>query len=174
VTKPRRPKHESIWADLTAVPFSQGYIEAGEIHTRYLSSGTPDLPLLILLHGTGGHAEAYSRNLAAHGRHFWTVAIDFVGHGWSAKPAVNYEISTYAHHVREVIGALGRTKAHVSGESLAGWVATHLAIHSPESVERVVLNTAGGWTAHRRSWNASRVYPWRLRKVQLTRPFVRD
>ena len=44
--------------------------------------------------------------------------------------------------------ALGRHSAHVSGESLGGWVATHLAIHHPDRVGRVVLNTAGGWTAH--------------------------
>ncbi len=46
------------------------------------------------------------------------------------------------------MAALGRDRAHVSGESLGGWVAGHLAIHHPESVDRIVLNTAGGWTAH--------------------------
>ena len=34
------------------------------------------------------------------------------------------------------------------GESLGGWVATYLAVHHPEAVDRLVLNTSGGWTAH--------------------------
>ncbi|MCT8973955.1 alpha/beta fold hydrolase [Microbaculum marinisediminis] len=141
-------QHKSIWTDLTAVPFSQGYIDADGIRTRYLSSGSPDKPLLILIHGTGGHAEAYSRNMAAHGAHFWTVSIDLVGHGWSDKPTIDYEIPAYGAHVMSVIKALGRDKAHISGESLGGWVAAWIAIHHPEMVERLVLNTSGGWTAH--------------------------
>jgi 2-hydroxy-6-oxonona-2,4-dienedioate hydrolase len=44
--------------------------------------------------------------------------------------------------------SLGRDRALISGESLGGWVATYLAVHHPAKVERIVLNTAGGWTAH--------------------------
>ncbi|GKY88272.1 alpha/beta fold hydrolase [Sinisalibacter aestuarii] len=140
--------HNSIWTDLTGVAFSQGYIDAGGIRTRFISSGTPDKPLLLLLHGTGGHAEAYSRNFASHGEHFWTVAIDLIGHGWSDKPASGYEVKDYGAHVLAVMQALGRDRAHVSGESLGGWVAAWLAVHHPDKVDRLVLNTAGGWTAH--------------------------
>lgn len=134
--------------DLERVAFSQDYIDAGGIRTRILSSGSRDKPLLLFLHGTGGHAEAYTRNLGPHSQEFWTVAVDFVGHGWSDKPPIDYEIPAYAEHVLNVIKALGRTKAHLSGESLGGWVAAYLAIHHPEAVDRLVLNTAGGWTAH--------------------------
>lgn len=141
-------QYSSVWTDLTRVPFSQGYLDAGGVRTRYLSAGSPDKPLLLLLHGTGGHAEAYCRNLAAHAEHFWTVAIDLVGHGWSDKPAIGYEIDDYARQVLDAMKALNRDRAHISGESLGGWIAGYLAVHAPQSVDRVVLNTAGGWTAH--------------------------
>lgn len=141
-------QHKSIWTDLTRVPFTQGYLDAGGVRTRYLAAGDEDKPLLILIHGTGGHAEAYSRNLAAHAEHFRTYAIDLVGHGWSDKPKLDYEIADYTKHVIDVIEALGHKKAHVSGESLGGWVAGWMAIHHPEWLDRVVLNTAGGWTAY--------------------------
>ena len=140
--------YKSMWTDLRGVAFSQGYLDAGGIRTRYLSSGSPEKPLLLLLHGVGGHAEAYSRNLGPHAEHFWTVAIDMVGHGWTDKPAGDYEMPRYAEHLLKVIRALGREKAHISGESLGGWVATYVAVHYPGSVDRLVLNTAGGWTAH--------------------------
>ena len=141
-------QHKSIWTDLTRVPFTQGYLDAGGVRTRYLAAGDEDKPLLILIHGTGGHAEAYSRNLAAHAEHFRTYAIDLVGHGWSDKPKLDYEIADYAKHVINVIKALGHKKAHVSGESLGGWVAGWMAVHHPEWLDRTVLNTAGGWTAY--------------------------
>ena len=140
--------YQSVWSDLTGLSFSQGFLDAGGVRTRYIASGQPDKPLLLLIHGTGGHAEAYSRNLAAHGEHFWTVAIDLIGHGWSDKPDSGYEVADYGAHVLAIMAALGRDKAHISGESLGGWVAAWLALNHPEKVERIVLNTAGGWTAH--------------------------
>ncbi|GEO86979.1 MULTISPECIES: alpha/beta fold hydrolase [Alphaproteobacteria] len=143
-----KSQHASIWTDLTRTAFTQGYLDAGGIRTRYLAAGDEGQPLLILIHGTGGHAEAYSRNLAAHAEHFRTYAIDLVGHGWSDKPKLDYEIADYARHVIAVIKALGHQKAHISGESLGGWVAAWMAVHHPEWVDRVVLNTAGGWTAY--------------------------
>lgn len=138
----------SVWSDLKGVSFSQGFLTADGVRTRYLMSGSPDKPLLLLLHGVGGHAEAYSRNLGPHAEHFWVVAIDMLGHGWTDKPDSDYQVRDYAQHVLAVMRALGRSKAHVSGESLGGWVATYLAVHHPDAVDRLVLNTAGGWTAH--------------------------
>lgn len=138
----------SVWSDLSGVSFTQGYLDAGGVRTRYLSAGSPDKPLLLLLHGVGGHAEAYSRNLGPHAEHFWTVAIDMLGHGWTDKPAIDYQVADYAAHVLAVLAALGRDRAHISGESLGGWVATYLAVHHPEAVDHLVLNTSGGWTAH--------------------------
>jgi len=144
----RPANFSSVWSDLTGVTFQQGFLDAGGIRTRYISSGTPDKPLLLLLHGVGGHAEAYSRNFASHGEHFWTVAIDMIGHGWTDKPPINYQLPDYAGHILNVLKALGRETAHISGESLGGWVATWMAVHHPHTVNRLVLNTAGGWTAH--------------------------
>lgn len=145
-TKPSN--FSSVWADLRGVTFSQGYLDADGIKTRFISSGTPDKPLLLCLHGVGGHAEAYSRNFGPHGEHFWVVAIDMLGHGWTDKPEINYQVKDYADHVLAVLKALGRERAHITGESLGGWVATYLAVHHPEVVDHLVLNTAGGWTAH--------------------------
>lgn len=141
-------KFGSIWSDLTGVAFTQGFLDAGGIRTRYIAAGSPDKPLLLMLHGVGGHAEAFARNFQSHGEHFWTVAIDLLGHGWTDKPDVDYEIRNYADHVLAVIKALGRNTAMISGESIGGWIATYIAVHHPGVIERLVLNTAGGWTAH--------------------------
>lgn len=138
--------HHSFWADLRAGSFSQGYLAAGGIRTRYLHAGERGKPPLILIHGTGGHAEAYTRNLLAHGEHFDTYAIDLVGHGWSDKPLAPYEISVYVQHLREVLDTLGFERAHVSGESLGGWVGARFALEFPDRVDRLVLNTTGGAT----------------------------
>lgn len=135
---------QTLWQDLRSTSFSQGWFDAGGIRTRYLHSGHPGKPPLILLHGAGGHAEAYARNLDAHGRRFDTWAIDMLGHGWSDKPDHDYEIRHYVDHVLRFMDAQGWDRAHLSGESLGGWVASRIAADHPDRLLRLVLNTAGG------------------------------
>lgn len=136
----------SFWIDLRAGAFEQGYLTAGGYRTRFLHAGRQGQPPLILLHGTGGHAECYSRNLIAHGEHFDTYAIDLVGHGYSDKPSFPYEIDVYVEHVRAVMDTLGFSQARISGESLGGWVAARFALEYPARVARIALNTTGGAT----------------------------
>lgn len=114
---------ESIWSDLQGVAFEQGYLDAGGIRTRYLRAGDPGKPVLVLLHGSGGHAEAYVRNLAAHADHFWTWSIDMLGHGYTDKPGHPLEVHHYVEHLMAVLRTIGVDRACISGESLGGWVA---------------------------------------------------
>ncbi|MEH6638093.1 MAG: alpha/beta hydrolase [Porticoccaceae bacterium] len=148
VTSTKNTTPASFWTDLRSGSFEQGYLQAGPVRTRFLRSGNPDLPPLILLHGTGGHAEAYTRNLVQHGEHFNTYAIDMVGHGYSSKPDTDYEIASYVEHLKDVIDALGFDKIYLSGESLGGWVAARFALTYPTRIERMVLNTTGGATCN--------------------------
>ena len=136
--------YQSIWAELRGTAFSQGWVNAGGINTRYLHAGSDDKPALIMLHGVGGHAEAYVRNLKSHAEHFSVWAVDMVGHGWTDPATVDLEIPQYIEHIIAFMEAVGIKKATFSGESLGGWVAARMAIDHPERVERLVLNTAGG------------------------------
>lgn len=135
---------ESIWRDLQAVPFEQGYLDVGGRRTRYLHAGAEDQPTLVLLHGSAGHAEAYVRNLGVHAAHFSTWAIDMVGHGFTDKPGHPLEVEHYLEHLIAFLDEIGVERAHLSGESLGGWVVSRAAIDHPERVDRLVLNTAGG------------------------------
>jgi len=148
LTDNTQPPHQSFWADLRKGSFEQGYLQTGPVNTRFLHAGNSDLPPLILLHGTGGHAEAYARNLLQHGTHFNTYAIDMVGHGYSSKPDTDYEITAYVEHLKDVIDTLKFDKIYLSGESLGGWVAARFALTYPDRIERMVLNTTGGATCN--------------------------
>lgn len=138
--------YPSFWGDLRAGAFEQGYLDAAGVRTRYLHAGERGKPGLVLLHGTGGHADCYTRNLLQHAEHFDVWAIDMIGHGWTDKPDCDYEIGVYVEHLRDVLDALGFERPHVSGESLGGWVAARFALACPERVDRLVLNTTGGAT----------------------------
>lgn len=138
----------SVWSDLNQVEFSQGFLDAGPFRTRYLHAGDDTKPLLLLMHGITGHAEAYVRNLQSHGEHFNTYAIDFIGHGYSSKPEHPLEIKHYIDQVLAVLDALGVEKAYLAGESLGGWVSAKFAQLHPDRVEKIALNTPGGTMAN--------------------------
>ncbi len=107
---------------------------------------------LFLLHGGGGHAETYSRNLLNLAEVCRPIALDFIWHGLSSSPPfsnggphddVNW-LRQFTLQVIEVMDMLGLQQIAVEGESLGGWVALDLAINFPERVSGVVLNTAWG------------------------------
>lgn len=132
----------TTWLDLFGGGFAVKFLDAGGIRTRTLEAGEGEA--LIFLHGTGGHLEAFSRNVLAHAEKFRVLSLDMVGHGFSDKPDILFEIPVYVDHLLKFMDALKIEKAHISGESLGGWVAAWLAIHHPERVNKLVLNTAGG------------------------------
>jgi 2-hydroxy-6-oxonona-2,4-dienedioate hydrolase len=141
-------QHDSIWTDLMGVPFRQAYVDVNGVKTRYLATGEGKSDTLIFLHGTSGHAEAYTRNLGPHGDHFSTYSIDMIGNGLTDKPATDLEIPVYVDHLRGFMDAMGIEKAAISGESLGGWVAAQFTLDHPHRVQKLVLNTTGGRTAY--------------------------
>jgi 2-hydroxy-6-oxonona-2,4-dienedioate hydrolase len=137
----------AIWPALGGLAFSQRYVDAGGIRTRLLEAGDPGQPALILMHGTGGHAEAFMRNLASLARDFHVIAYDLVGHGWSDAPDEPYTLDVYSDHLEALLETLEIDRCHLSGESLGGWVAAWYAAHRPGRVDHLVLAVPGNVTA---------------------------
>lgn len=129
----------SIWTALLGLPVAQRYYDVGGVRTRCLEAGEGEP--LIFLHGTGGHAEAYARNLQAHAARFHVYAIDMIGHGFTDKPQMPYPMSTFIDHVVRFIHTIGGGPVNLSGESLGAVVAAWIAIEQPQLVRRLVLNT---------------------------------
>lgn len=131
----------TIWTDLADVEFKLYYLQAAGIKTRVLEAGNGEP--LILLHGTGGHIEAYARNIKGLSQKFRVICIDMAGHGYTEKPNRPYGIDFYSDHLLGVMQALEIEQAYISGESLGGWVAAWFAAYHPEYVKALVLNTPG-------------------------------
>jgi 2-hydroxy-6-oxonona-2,4-dienedioate hydrolase len=131
----------TIWTDLANVAFKLHFVDAAGVRTRVLEAG--DGEPMVLLHGTGGHIEAYARNISELSEHFRVICIDMIGHGYTDKPDIPYGIDVYSDHLKDVLDALGLSKVYLSGESLGGWVAAWFAAEHPQYVHSLVLNTPG-------------------------------
>ncbi len=136
-----------MWSAVAGLGLSQRYVNAGGLRTRVIEAGDPSAQTLILLHGTGGHAEAFMQNLAPLAQDFHVVAYDMVGHGWTDAPDMPYTLDVYADHLKALLGALGIERFHLSGESLGGWVAAWFAAHDGAGLDRLVLAVPGNVTA---------------------------
>ncbi|PQP25083.1 alpha/beta fold hydrolase [Rhodococcus opacus] len=133
----------SVWTSFPGLDFTVKYVQVGRWRTRVLEAGHGP-QTLILMAGTGGHLEAYSRNLAVFAEHYRVVAFDYPGHGYTTLADSNLEMVDYIEHLVALMDALGIEKAHLNGESLGGWIAVKFAAAHPGRVGKLVLNTPGG------------------------------
>lgn len=135
----------SIWTALAGTDFTLSRVQVGRWSTRVLDAGPEEAPALILAPGTGGHLEAYARNIAHFAEHgLRAIAYDYPGHGYTTHADADLELPDYVAHLDGLLDALDISAAHISGESLGGWVAVKYAVAHPDRVLRLVLNTPGG------------------------------
>ena len=134
----------SIWNELIGAEVR--LYDKGKHVTRAIEAGEGEV--LVLVHGVGGHAEAYARNvlrLAAEG--FRVLSIDLLWHGLSGKPEPfddeNYCLQ-FSDQIVDLLDQMGIEKAHIEGESLGGWVAMSTALRYPDRVGKIILNTTAG------------------------------
>ncbi len=134
--------YRSIWTELLATPFRQGWIDAGGISTRFVQAGSESNPPLVMLHGTAGSLENFAANIAAHAEHFNCIAFDMIGSGMTGKPDYDYETEHYVRHAVDFFYAMGIKKASVIGLSLGARVACRFAIDHPAMVDKLILLSA--------------------------------
>jgi 2-hydroxy-6-oxonona-2,4-dienedioate hydrolase len=131
---------KSIWVSLLGAEVR--FYDVKGNRTRVIEAGSG--PAVLFLHGLSGHAEGFSRNIVPFSPHFRACAVDMLGHGLTAKPAVTYDIPTLARHVLDLMDVLEVERASIVGQSLGGWVASWIAIEQPKRVEKLVLATGAG------------------------------
>jgi pimeloyl-ACP methyl ester carboxylesterase len=126
--------HPSIWLDLLGA--ETRFYDAGGIRTRAIEAGS-GAPL-IMLHGVGGHAEAFARNVVPLGRDVRAIALDALGHGLTGSVDAPLTKEVYARHLVDFMDAAGIEKATLLGESLGGWIAVWTSFLYPERVEKII------------------------------------
>lgn len=127
-------------------------VQAGVHRLRVHTSGSPDAPALVLLHGSGPGVSAlsnWSHLLPRFAGTYYCVAPDVLGFGDSEHPdPAPVGMADYtrlrAESVVHLLDALGIEKAHLVGNSMGGMIALTVALAAPERVDRLVLMGSGG------------------------------
>jgi pimeloyl-ACP methyl ester carboxylesterase len=118
---------------VTLSGYQINYLVAGE--------GKP----VVLVHGLAGRAEDWLSIVPELTRKGYKVyALDLLGFGRSARPDVDYSISSQENIVREFIDSQKLQQTDLAGWSMGGWIVLKFAAENPSRVRRlVVLDSAG-------------------------------
>ena len=109
--------------------------------TRTIEAGSGEP--LILMHGNGGSAEAFSRNIMNLAKHFHVHAIDALYNGFSSKDPLDTD-DRPGHQVSAVLDfmdAEGLTWAHFEGQASGAHVAFRLGLEHPERCGKLIMST---------------------------------
>ncbi len=123
-------------------------VEVGGARLHYHEAGTATGTPVVLLHGGGPGATAWSnfgRNLPVFGERFRTLMVDLPGFGDSGVPAVGgHYFTVAADALAALLDELGVARVHLVGNSLGGGVSVRFALRHPDRAERLVLMGPGG------------------------------
>lgn len=115
------------------------------VDTRVIEAGSAG-PAIVLVHGTGGRADRWIRNvdaLAAAGHR--VCAFDLPGHGFASKgPGLDCSVPGYRKFLGDFLDAMKIDKAVIVGTSLGGHVVASFACAHPDRVSGVVLSGSMG------------------------------
>lgn len=149
LTAPVEARPLSAWPRLSVqlLGTQTRYVQGARWRHRVIECGDDSGEPLILIHGVGGHAETYARNLHGLARQgFHVYAVDALYHGFTDKEPYDDD-QRYVYQVDAVIDlidALGHQTVHIEGESMGATIAFHFALSHPDRARKVVLNTGFG------------------------------
>ncbi len=103
-------------------------------------------PLVVCLHGIGGHRQHWDDQLRVFGAHFTAAAWDARGYGDSDDYDGALAFADFSADLARVLDCFGAERAHLVGLSLGGRIARDFALRHPARVATLVLaNTTAGF-----------------------------
>ncbi|PVD33365.1 hypothetical protein C0Q70_04619 [Pomacea canaliculata] len=118
-----------------------GYAHLEDVRLHYVTNGSEDKPLLLLVHGFPEFWYSWRYQLKEFHDNYRVVAVDQRGYGDSDKPngVHNYTVATLVSDLRELVTTLGCKKCTVVGHDWGGIIAWAFAQTTPDMVERLII-----------------------------------
>jgi pimeloyl-ACP methyl ester carboxylesterase len=113
-------------------------------YANYADIGAGDGLPVVFVHGLGGQWQNWLENVPRAAQERRVIAVDLPGFGLSEPMREKVTIPAFGEFVLKLLDALGFERAHLVGNSMGGFVASEVAIQSPDRVDRLVLVSAAG------------------------------
>lgn len=137
------PPPRPVEAWLAAAGLTPRFETIGGVRTRYVRTGAPSHPPVVLIHGIASSLSTWRDIVLPLSRDHDVIALDLPGFGGSGIPE-SLSAEAYPGIVIGLLDRLQVPRAAIVGHSMGGAVALLLAANSPERVARLVLIDAAG------------------------------
>lgn len=117
----------------------------------YLAEGDPNnIDVIILLHGIGASSDRWLKVIPILSKHFYVIAPDIIGFGYSEKPEASYTIDFFVDFVMKFIESMNLKGKRITllGSSLGGHIAAEFAIKYPDILSNLILVSPAGIVKH--------------------------
>jgi pimeloyl-ACP methyl ester carboxylesterase len=110
-------------------------VDGLDVHYYMAGQGDP----LVVLHGGGGDARTWLKNISALSDNYTVYAPDLPGYGGSQPLDGTYYIPELTEFVDNFSDNLGLENFHLIGHSLGGGIALNYALEFPRKIRKLVL-----------------------------------
>ncbi|WP_166643290.1 alpha/beta fold hydrolase [Gelidibacter sediminis] len=128
---------------LSDYDFKSQMVTVDDLEISYIKEGSGEKTLLFV-HGLSSNADAWSKNIDALKNEYTCVALDLPGYGKSSKPEADYTASYFAEILYKFIEKLALKNIILVGHSMGGQASVKLAVHHPETIEKLILVAPAG------------------------------
>jgi 2-succinyl-6-hydroxy-2,4-cyclohexadiene-1-carboxylate synthase len=133
------------------------YLEINGLRYHLLMGG--EGTVLVFLHGFTGSAANWEAHMEAMTAHHRVIAVDLPGHGEtdSTPDPARYAIEQTAGDLLALLDALKIERAHLLGYSMGGRLALYFAVHHPQRLITLTLESASPGLAEAAERSARRI-----------------
>lgn len=125
--------------------FTAKQVQIDSLQLNYIEAGKGET--LLMIHGLGGNASHWKRNIETLSKKFRCIAVDLPGYGTSRVVERGYadtQLDFYAEVIASLLKKMKVSKASVMGHSMGGQVSMILALKYPALVNKLVLVAPAG------------------------------
>ena len=119
-------------------------VDLGAYQYHFKTQGDLQSPPLLFLHGFMGSSQDFEWVVAVLSQDFFCISVDLPGHGKTKVFGDEscYDMAAIALSLVQFLDALNLHSCHLLGYSMGGRLALYLAIHYPQYVRAVILESA--------------------------------
>lgn len=150
------------------------HVSVDGLDIHYRESGSPNGPVLLLLHGFPSSSHMFRDLMPLIDPKFRVIAPDYPGFGYSAAPdtkAFQYDFTHVTDLMDDFLGKVGATSYVIYMQDYGGPVGMRLAVKHPDRVKGLIVQNA---TFHAEGWNpdvAKNFLPfWKERNAETEKP----